>query len=328
MTTSTLARETFKTSRLLEYFSSKELTLQTGHEPDRWPEVVVKELVDNSLDGCEEASVLPDITVSITENALTVGDNGPGIPGSVIEDVLDYSVRASSKDAYISPTRGAQGNALKTVLAIPYVLSGCEHGEVTITSQGQRHRVSVTVDRIAQRPEIRSEIEDGVVRNGTEITLTWPDSACSDLVAAKGQILQMAEAYALFNPHASFTLPDLAQLARSTTTCAKWIASEPTSAHWYTADQLRGLMAAYISAEPDGGRARTVREFVSEFRGLSATRKQKAILAGLGSAGCISGTWCRAGTLTTPPSRTCLRPCEPSPARSNRPPSAYSVKRI
>ncbi len=177
MTPSTLARETFKTSRLLEYFSEKELILQTGHEPERWPEVVVKELVDNSLDGCEEASVLPDITVSITENALTVGDNGPGIPGSVIEDVLDYSVRASSKDAYISPTRGAQGNALKTVMAIPYVLSGCEHGEVTITSQGQRHRVSVTVDRIAQRPEIRSEVEDGVVRNGTEITLTWPDSA-------------------------------------------------------------------------------------------------------------------------------------------------------
>ena len=282
--TTMLARETFRTSRLLEYFSEKELILQTGHEPDRWPEVVAKELADNGLDGCEEAGILPDITVSITDNTLTVGDNGPGIPGSVIEDVLDYSVRASSKDAYISPTRGAQGNALKTVLAIPYVLSGCERGEVTITSQGQRHRVSVTVDRIAQRPEIRHEVEDGVVRNGTEITLTWPDSACSELGEARDQILQMVSTYALLNPHATFTGLDT-EFTRTTTTCAKWIASEPTSAHWYTADQLRGLMAAYISAERDGGRARTVREFVKEFRGLSATRKQKAILARSGVSG-------------------------------------------
>jgi len=60
----------------------------------------------------------------------------------------------SSKDGYVSPTRGAQGNALKTVLAIPYVLSGCRVGEVDIRSRGQRHRIRVTVDRLAQEPRI------------------------------------------------------------------------------------------------------------------------------------------------------------------------------
>lgn len=35
----TLTRENFRMSRLLEYFTEKELTLQTGHEPDRWPEL-------------------------------------------------------------------------------------------------------------------------------------------------------------------------------------------------------------------------------------------------------------------------------------------------
>ena len=50
MTMATLTRQTFRMSRLLEYFSEKELVLQTGHERDRWPEAVLKELLDNALD--------------------------------------------------------------------------------------------------------------------------------------------------------------------------------------------------------------------------------------------------------------------------------------
>ena len=51
----TLDRTTFETSRLLDFCSEKELTAQTGHEPDKWPLVILKELTDNALDGCEEA---------------------------------------------------------------------------------------------------------------------------------------------------------------------------------------------------------------------------------------------------------------------------------
>ena len=44
----------------------------------------VKEAVDNSLDACEEASILPEIIVCIdrvdnNEYKVTVEDNGPGI---------------------------------------------------------------------------------------------------------------------------------------------------------------------------------------------------------------------------------------------------------
>jgi DNA topoisomerase VI subunit B len=46
--------------------------------------VAVKEAIDNSLDACEEAGILPDIYVRIdpidkTEYKITVEDNGPGI---------------------------------------------------------------------------------------------------------------------------------------------------------------------------------------------------------------------------------------------------------
>lgn len=55
----------------------------------------------------------------------------------------------------------------------------------------------------------------------------------------------------------------------------KWLPSNPTSAHWYREEDLRGLIAAYIS---DGQGDRTVREFVSEFAGLSSALKQKRVV--------------------------------------------------
>ena len=50
-----LARTIFKTSRLAEFCSKRELTNQTGHAVEEWPLVIVKELLDNGLDACEES---------------------------------------------------------------------------------------------------------------------------------------------------------------------------------------------------------------------------------------------------------------------------------
>ena len=52
-----------------------------------------------------------------------------------------------------------------------------------------------------------------------------------------------------------------------------------TSAHWYTVETLRNLIAAYIAHGRNGGQPKTVRAFVSEFRGLSSTVKQKEVTA-------------------------------------------------
>ena len=119
-----LDRTTLRTSRLLDFCNRKELIAQTGHQPDTWPLVVLKELVDNALDTCEEAGVAPEINVEVGDGGITVTDNGPGIPAETITDVLDFSVRVSSREAYVAPDRGAQGNALKTIVAMPFVLDG------------------------------------------------------------------------------------------------------------------------------------------------------------------------------------------------------------
>ena len=89
---------------------------------------MLKELVDNALDAAEEAEIAPVVSITVKGRSIIIKDNGPGIPAKTIDGVLDYSIRVSSREAYVSPTRGAQGNALKTILPMAYVLNE-HHGE-------------------------------------------------------------------------------------------------------------------------------------------------------------------------------------------------------
>ncbi len=127
----TLQRATLRTSRSLDFASEKELVAQTGHKREEWPLVILKELADNAIDACEEAGIAPTIGITVDASGITIGDNGPGLPAATIKSVLDFAVRVSSREAYVSPTRGAQGNALKTIVAMPFVLDG-GHGRVDI----------------------------------------------------------------------------------------------------------------------------------------------------------------------------------------------------
>src|SRR5262249_12447621 len=150
-----------------------------GFAKAQWPIALVKELIDNALDACETAGVLPDIAITLEPHALSVRDNGPGLPVATLDRSLDYLVRVSDKVHYVSPSRGQLGNALKCLWAAPYVACG-EDGYVEVTTSGTTHRIAVTLDRIAQRPTLRHlRSPDGVVKNGTRITLIWPEIACS-----------------------------------------------------------------------------------------------------------------------------------------------------
>jgi len=280
----TLQRETFRTSRLLDFCSEKELTAQVGHGRKDWPLVALKELLDNALDSCEEAGTPPQITVTVDNEGITLADNGPGIPETTISAILDFSIRVSSREAYVSPTRGAQGNALKTLLAMPFVLDG-SRGRVDIASQGQRHEITFAVDRIRQQPVVSKGAHRADVRIGTSVSLRWPDSACSELREAEARFLQLADDYTFLNPHLSLTVD---WFGRCTTTEAtepgwvKWLPSSPTSPHWYGQEELERLLSAYVALDQDRGADRYVRDVIVEFRGLSGSAKQKAVLDATG----------------------------------------------
>ncbi|MGI6417256.1 MAG: hypothetical protein ACOX1P_16465 [Thermoguttaceae bacterium] len=266
----------------MEFCSEKELTNQTGHERDDWPLVVLKELADNSLDACEEAGVPPEISVTVDPSGIAVSDNGPGLPAETIEGVLDYTVRASSREAYIAPDRGAQGNALKTILPMPFVLSGGDPGRVDISANGQRHEIVFRVDPIHQEPVVDCSVSPAAkAKNGTTIKVWWPDSASSIIEESKGRFLQIAEDYTFLNPHLSLTVDWLGEVTKTPATTPaweKWRPSNPTSPHWYAAEHFERLVSAYIAHDQDRGGDRLVREFVREFRGLTGSAKQKKVL--------------------------------------------------
>ena len=200
--------------------------------------------------------------------------------------ILDFGIRVSSREHYASPTRGAQGNALKTIVAMPFVLGGTA-GRVDITAHGVRHEIDIKVDRIKQEPKIEHLQHDdrGVVKRGTCVKVYWPDSSSSILHAAKQRFLQIADAFTFLNPHLSLTVDWFGEwrvMKATTLAWPKWLPSNPTCSHWYTTERLERLIAGYISHDEAKGRDRTVREFVGEFAGLTGTAKQKAVLTATG----------------------------------------------
>ena len=267
----------------MEFCNRRELVNQTGHDVYEWALVILKELVDNALDAAEEAEIAPVVSIAVKRGSIVIEDNGPGIPAKTIESVLDYSIRVSSREAYASPTRGAQGNALKTILPMAYVLDERRgedaSGKTVIEARGLAHHIAFGVDHIRQEPKIRHIVKPSSVVRGTRVTVNLPalhtfGSHEHDIVEnRKSEFLGLAESYAWLNPHLSLRLTWNGEVKidvkASNPTWDKWLPSWPTSPHWYDKSRFRRYMAAHIA-----NRAKiTVREFISEFRGLSSTAK-------------------------------------------------------
>jgi hypothetical protein len=146
----TFERKVFRTSRLADFASIPELIKQTGQPPENWPLVILKELIDNALDEAEEADIAPEIEVVVGDNSITVADNGRGMRPAVVKSLLDYAVTTSSRAAYVSPSRGQQGNALQSILPMGFALAPdhAEDSEVRIESQGKAHLIRFAVDPV------------------------------------------------------------------------------------------------------------------------------------------------------------------------------------
>jgi DNA topoisomerase VI subunit B len=166
-----LLRTTFRTSREMDFFSPKELVTQTGHPVAEWPQVIVKELVDNALDACEEADIAPIIDVTADAGGITVKDNGPGLPEATLKGAMDFTIRASNHEGYVAPGRGAQGNALKTILPMPQLLDP-KQGKLIVAAHGKRHVITCGADPISQQAMIHDDVTDQPTV-GTEIRIDW-----------------------------------------------------------------------------------------------------------------------------------------------------------
>ena len=285
MNAPSLARSHFHISRAAEYFDAGELAAQTGQPAHKFGEVVLKELIDNALDACETAGADPVIHIGTATDQdrmrICVSDNGGGISDAVIKSILNFDTRTSDKAAYKAPTRGQQGNALKTIIGIPHALGG---GLITIESQGLRHEITATATP-AGTIDIDDQISQIELRAGTTVYVDMP--------ACRLDAGWYARATALLNPHAvvkictfddiGFTMltadeesEENAIFYNRLSDCLKIKPNEPTSAHWYGSGDFNKLV--YLQAQQNDIE---LGKFVRQFRGLSSTGKAKVITSQL-----------------------------------------------
>jgi len=280
VSTPTLARTAFTVSRASEYFDVRELQASTGVAASRFADAVVKELLDNSADACEMAST-NEITIGWSESDglafVTVSDNGGGISPAVVARVLDFTTRTSDKQAYRTPTRGQQGNALKTVIGIPFALGIRE--SVVIESQGVRHTIRPQANLVGDITIDHAQESSGLMV-GTKVTVPLPVTGISDVV------FSWADRFALVNPHLTLHVSAPGVHAESADPeiftfykkagddFNKPMPTDLPSPHWHTPDSFRKLLG--LVAE-QGGNV-TINEFLrTGFRGLSSPLKAKAV---------------------------------------------------
>ena len=124
----------------------------------------VKEAVDNSLDACEEAGLLPEISVEIRQIAddrfrVSVTDNGPGIVRAQIPRVF-AKLLYGSKFHRLRMSRGQQGIGISAAGMYGQLTTGTSTRILSKVKGGKKaHHLEVQIDTRANKPVILTDEE-------------------------------------------------------------------------------------------------------------------------------------------------------------------------
>jgi len=121
--------------------------------------IAVKEAVDNALDACEEARILPDINVELiqlddTRYRMVVEDNGPGIIEEQIPKIF-AKLLYGSKFHKLSSTRGQQGIGISATLLYGQLTTGRPALITSKTGKGKpTHKIKLKINTQTDSPDI------------------------------------------------------------------------------------------------------------------------------------------------------------------------------
>src|SRR3954470_16300663 len=197
----------------------------------------VKEAVDNSLDACEEAGILPNVTVIIEDlqpdrptNAkqsryrMTVVDNGPGIVRKQVENVFGRLL-FGSKFHRLKMSRGQQGIGISAAGMYGLITTGkpmvihtltdpkkmAHHIELAMNTK--TNRAEVTVDQVTKEfpPHRLKKLSAGTrdpgflnsedYERGTSVSIELEGR----YQKGRGSVDEFLELTAIANPHARIT---------------------------------------------------------------------------------------------------------------------------
>jgi DNA topoisomerase VI subunit B len=202
----------------------------------------VKEAVDNSLDACEEAGILPDITVVIEDlqperpasakssrYRISVVDNGPGIVRKQVENVFGRLL-FGSKFHRLKMSRGQQGIGISAAgmyglitTGKPMVIQTRPHAHkpahhIELAMNTKTNRAEVTVDEetddfpLARLKGVTAGtrelaggegfLSSGAYPTGTSVSIELEGR----YQRGRGSVDEFLELTAIANPHAKITL--------------------------------------------------------------------------------------------------------------------------
>jgi len=169
----------------------------------------VKEAVDNSFDACEEAHILPDISITIKavenkENLFTLNviDNGPGILKEQIPNIF-ARLLYGSKFHTLKMSRGQQGIGISAAGMYGLITTG-EPVQIISRTSPKKHALHyhVQIDTSRNKPEvILDEQCEFDLPRGTSVTITLEGRYQKGKQSVDEYIAQTAIA----NPHAKIT---------------------------------------------------------------------------------------------------------------------------
>ena len=180
----------------------------------------VKEAVDNSLDACEEARILPDIRVKISKIdskkdilELQTEDNGPGIPQKSIEKVFGQLLFGSRFHA-IRQSRGQQGIGITGVVMYSQLTTG-KPTHVLSKISNDDTAVSVNIGLDTRKNKAVKSDQTRIIWENDDLTRKEHGLRVTTRMKAKYQrgrqsVFQYLRMTSIVNPHADimFTDPD------------------------------------------------------------------------------------------------------------------------
>lgn len=219
----------YSISRAFDYINLEKLPLVTGRPAHEWDLYIVKELIDNALDADDclwEKNILkrPNISIDIEYKTFSDGTskrrrlivtvhNQALFPHLKIQEIFDPNWYTSSKSVIKGVHRGALGNALKTLLGIPYAVRKRAADDynpdlrpLAITCSGVEYVIHYDVDLIQSTIDVVIDKKSNKDSDpeGTTIEVCL-DHFGQEVSRSIEQIRDFAYQYHLCNPQAQFS---------------------------------------------------------------------------------------------------------------------------
>lgn len=210
--------EAFSFNREFDFVRLDRLSRSTGRPAHEWDFYILKELIDNALDADEglwredvKQHPILKVRIEYAANQLFVQvSNRSVFPAKIIPEIFATGQYTSRKAFIKGLTRGALGNALKTLLGIPYALRNRvasdwspDQKPLSIICNGKEYLPTYLVDTTEQVIQFESVEKPHRQNEGTTVQVAL-DYFEQEKPRTLEEVQRLAKQYHLCNPHVEF----------------------------------------------------------------------------------------------------------------------------